>query len=219
MKGARLLDGRWPEWMDHYVRVGAREGRVTLDGIGDPPSYARASRKVLFVLKEPNNREDDDARWELQTGPHGMWHAVARWAATILATEPLTYDVANRFEMKQQALRQVAAINLKKVSGGSQSDMNDINLVTYRDREVLRAQIKEIAPEVVVACGTFAQLVWLLGLRVSQTAPLSSPAVGPEDRYTVLPFRHPARSQRKHYADLARLAGMLPRVKGPVPHT
>jgi len=217
MSTRRTLDGRWPGWIRHYTQLGAEEELVTLDGVGDPEKFARAPRRVLFVLKEPNNVRNTDMRWELRNGPHKMWHAVARWAATLLAGEPLSYEAADRPAAKQGALRQVAAINLKKVSGGSESDMRDISLVAYRDREVLRVQIAEIAPQVIVACGTFSQLVWLLDLRVSQDAPLMSPAWGPSDRYAVLPFRHPARSQREHYVEFTRLAAMLPRIKGATP--
>jgi len=208
MTAERQLDGRWPEWMVHYSQLGYTSDLVALDGIGDQPLFQRAGRRILFVLKEPNQQKNTDMRWELRKGPSGPpWHAVARWAACLLAKDVLSYDDAEA--TKRTALRQVAAINIKKISGGAKSDMADISAVAYRDRKVLREQIQEISPQIIVACGTFAQLVWLLKLDLPAASVDLSAVWSASRDFCVVPFRHPTRSGRSDYYRLAHLGPSL----------
>jgi len=59
-------------------------------------------------------------------------------------------------------LSKIAVVNLKKASGGSWSDMAVVNAYAFHDRELLRRQIKDISPNLIVACGTMDQIIWLL---------------------------------------------------------
>jgi hypothetical protein len=89
------------------------------------------------------------------------------------------------------ALRRIASINLKKASGQGWSDMSEVGAHARHDRELLIEQIDTIKPDVMVACGTFEILAWVLDLRF---APGKSGPV------------HPARADnRAVYDELKRL--------------
>ncbi len=90
-----------------------------------------------------------------------MWHTVARWSAGILNDFP-KYEEIDKYDTYKEWLSKIATVNLKKASGGSTADMAVINAYCYRDRELLLEQIIEIAPNIVVACGTIDVLIWLL---------------------------------------------------------
>lgn len=103
---------------------------------------------------------------------------------------------------------------MKKASGGPQADPQEVNLYAYRDRQLLRQQVDLIAPEIVVACGTFDTIVWLLELDIN---PLDLKnkvyTVGPKN-WIVINWRHPTRANmRETYQELSNLWRIL-RSKG-----
>lgn len=208
-----FLDRVWPEWEAHYSRIGVDPARICRDGIVDAERYSRAPRKILFILKEVNDWKGGDLRPWLRQGPrYQIWHTVARWAAGILRNFPRFNEVDNYASM-QEGLRQVAALNLKKSSGGSQSDMSVINAYAFQDRTLLLKQIQAIGAEMLVACGTFDSLVWLLELKVDPDCPAEKPVFDSVRKAWVVPFRHPGRvDNAKTYAELKQLLAHVPEV-------
>ena len=184
----------WEKWEGYYQKIGVDPNRICRDGaLAD---YARAPKKVLFVLKEVNSPDQRgwDLRRFLQSGPkYQMWHAVSRWAAGILLDFP-PFEEIDTLERMREALAQVAVINLKKTPGGATSNMSVINAYASRDRELLSEQISGIGPEFVVACGTFDILVWLLNLTVCPDHPNDCPLLDETRNAWVIPWCHPGRS-------------------------
>jgi len=159
---------------------------------------------VLFVLKEPRGTQWKDVREQLAKPPRDMWHALARWAYGILKGLPEGFPPYGSIgpAERQWALQRIAVINLKKEGGGRNADDSVLHAVAHRDRDILRAQVTAVAPEIVIACGTFNQLVWLLDLE-------SDPA-GPHAVPRVVSFRHPAQSHGpKDYRRLETLVSPL----------
>jgi len=62
------------------------------------------------------------------------------------------------------ALRQTAVMNLKKITGRSWSDLDEINETAHRDKEFILREVDIIDPQVIVACGMWGHLVWLFDL-------------------------------------------------------
>lgn len=152
------MDDLWARWRAFYEEHGIRASQICVDGIVDPARFAAAPKRILFVLREVNDWPGGDLRPFLAAGPrYQTWHNVARWAAGLLDGWP-PYDVVDRFDRMHDALRQIAAINLKKTTGGSVADLSVVNAFAAHDRELLVEQIERIGPQIIVACGTFATL-------------------------------------------------------------
>ena len=206
-----VMEDIWARWTLHYKRIGIDPARICRDGILSPEAYRQASVKVLFIMKEVNDWKGGDLRDLLADGPkYQMWHTVARWAAGVLRSFP-DYEEIDNFSSMKAALRQVATLNLKKTSGGSWADSSVINAYARLDRDLLLDQIEAIAPQIVVACGTFDSLVWLLELAPDPDSPKSRPVRNEKRRMWVVPFRHPARVKNSEaYCELKRLFAKLP---------
>lgn len=183
-----MIEDSWVRWKEMYRSKGV--GQFVLDGAG--PEYRGATRRVLFVLKEPHGTQWKDVREQLGKPPRGMWYALARWAYGILMEFP-EHSTIDKKEC-EWALRHVAVINLKKEGGGSKADDSVLHAIAHRDRDILREQVAELAPHIVIACGTFDQLVWLLDLAIDPVRPHGAIAWDPARTLGVAPFRHPALS-------------------------
>lgn len=193
---------KWQEWRRIYAERCGESVIVVPDGAG--ADYSDASPRILFVLKDPNAKGQDvsdvrtwDARRQLDKGPEGItWKAVARWAValgTLWSTGSLPpRKEANDPELMRKALRASAAINLKKVAGGSSIAPEVLHAHAHQFRDVLREQIALLNPEIIVACGTGDQLRWLLDLASPPDSAKYHIAWTPSDVPVVM-FQHPAR--------------------------
>ncbi len=195
------FESLWNKWREHHRAIfnGSRQPAFWKDGIVDENAFQGSKKKILFVLKEVNDDKNDslDLRDFLSDGPHyQLWHTIARLAAGILKDFP-DYEEIDSLEEMKQALLKIAAINLKKVPGGASADYSAINAFAFRDRELLIEQIKMIAPDIIVACGVFEQLIWLLELPVNPNAPADAPVLDEKREIRVIPFRHPGRVNNK----------------------
>jgi hypothetical protein len=197
----------WQRWSDYYREKSLDPNRICRDGIANPDRFAAASQRVLFVMREANDWPGGDIRTLLQDGPRfQVWHTVGRWAAGLLQGFP-SYDLIDRYETIRDSLQQVASVNLKKQTGGSSSDLAVINAYAWQDRDLLKDQITQIGPTIIVACGTFNELVWLLDLPVTADSPRSALTLEPQG-WRVIPWIHPSRcDNRKSYQQLAAIHG------------
>jgi len=200
----------WEQWREHCREIGAISP-IHRDGVISRSEYDMARRKILFVLREPNDmevKEGDICKW-LRNGPKlSTWHQLSRWAAGLLFDFP-DYSEANT--RRCEALKQVAIMNLKKTAGGNTADLADVSAFASRSRTMLTDQISDIQPDIIVACGTFDILVWLLNLNIQLLEVGTQPV-----KYTsgkveswVVPMGHPA-SRKRHsitYSVLRERAG------------
>ncbi len=207
----------WEEWQNLYRKLGVvrpiwRDGEL---GAG----FSMAKPRILFVLKEPNapppkEPNAPDLGGSLAdffiNGPNGQaWYNVSRWAAGLLRGLPDFRDVCDPQVMKE-SLHHVAAVNLKKIGGGGASWMPAVNAYAFAGRELLLRQIDDISPEVIVACGTFDILVWLLEPNLRLDKP-DDPIYVVRRHAWVIPFRHPARAgKEKSYAELIEVVKSKP---------
>ncbi len=134
-----------------------------------------------------------------------MWHTISRWSAGIQKVFP-PFDKIDNWDSKKEAIQKIAAINLKKTSGGANSDSSVINAYCKQDSQLLNRQIDLIKPDVIVTCGTFDSVLWLRGLRVNPDAPKDSIVIDKKSGALVVPWRHPGRvNNRKTYEELKQL--------------
>ena len=195
----------WESWKDHYRKLGFDADQMCKDGILDENAYYRSTRKVLFVLKETNNAPRLNLGNYLKDGPKTqMWHAIARWAVGILERFPEFNDITP--DQMRIALSQVAVINLKKMTGGAAADISIVGAFALRSRELLRRQVRDVGAQIIIGCGTFEILAWLLELDIDPLKPFEKAVYSNQYGAWVAPFRHPNRANnRESYDSLKRL--------------
>jgi len=164
------------------------------DGIIDESSFRKCSRKTLFILREVDGWEGGDLRKMLKDGPkYQMWHTISRWSAGIINDFP-DYDSINNIHVMRESIQKIAAINLKKTSGGSFHNSSIVNAYCHMDRKLLREQINLIRPNYIICCGTFEQVTWLLDLELDVDNPTQGSSMHSGTDSFVISWRHPSRA-------------------------
>jgi hypothetical protein len=203
----------WNDWQEHYRALGIDHGRICKDGILCADAYKMANTKVLFVMKEVNRWPGGNLPDSLSDGPHGqMWYTISRWAAGLFKGFP-QFEKIDDYATMKESLRKVAAVNLKKPSGDASANMSVVSAYAHQDKPLLLEQFRNISPNVVVACGTFDILVWLLELKVDADNPSGRPVYDATREAWVIPFRHPARpreNNREMYGQLESVVKQEP---------
>jgi hypothetical protein len=194
----------WDKWIKHYEKIEIKAGRICRDGIINPDKFLKAKRKILFIMKDINNRGVKDRshgvrnlpEW-LRGGPkHQLWYTIARWSVGIFNDFPAYKQIDSK--MIKEAFEKIAAINLKKACGGARVDSKVINAYTHQDRELLLEQIESINPDFIISCGVTESLIWLLDLKVKNPEkPADEPIEDASRKLWVIPFRHPAMGSGK----------------------
>lgn len=152
------------ERFEFYRSKGINTEEFSRDGIIDESLFNKADRRILFILRETNKFPGGDLREFLsQTVQWQIWRNVGRWACGISNEFP-DYSECDTHQNVCEAIRQTAIMNLKKITGGSWSDLDEINETAHRDRKFILREVEIIDPEVIVACGTWGHLVWLFNL-------------------------------------------------------
>lgn len=126
-----------------------------------------------------------------------MWHIFAVWVAGIFDSFPPYAEICHDTVRKNAALRRVAVMNLKKLSGGATTDGATLNRYAFHDRSLLRMQIAALNPTIILSCGTFEEVLWLLESQVpddaNDDANIEQSAIRLTNGVTLLRSRHPAR--------------------------
>lgn len=195
----------WKRWTKHYKLLKIDPSRISKDGVIYPSRFNKNFR-LLFILKETNGFPGGSLSELLYNGPkYQMWHTTARWAAGILYDFPNYQQIDNRKTLTK-ALHEISVINLKKTTGVSSADMHKINAYAHQDKDLLLEQIKTIAPHIILACGTFESLIWLLDIPVSGDNPYEKPVKSKIIESLVIPWRHPNRvDNKKTYEELREI--------------
>ncbi len=134
------------------------------DGVVDETAYRSSNLKLLFLLKEVNDL--GGGGWDLRAilydylsfGRIPTWLNICRWIKGIRAiptdleweTELKDINVKDREEL----LRSIAVMNLKKTPGGHTTVVDNFNDAVERDRKFIKRQIKIYAPNLIICCGS-----------------------------------------------------------------
>lgn len=128
------------------------------DGVVNPQEYFSAKYKILFLLKEVNGGKDWDLRdYLMEGGRKQTWNNGSRWVEGILNLDKeIPWQDINEVdeEYRRKWLNKIAAVNVKKVSGGHTSDMKEIYRFARENAERLCRQINMYEPDIVICGGT-----------------------------------------------------------------
>lgn len=138
------------------------EKDIVPDGVIDEVSFLNAEKKIVFVLKEINGGEYGNGVTDLRNfvfknacGRTSTWNNVYRWVRTILESNSICWkDVENvdREQDREEILKKIAAMNVKKTAGKSSSKGSELKKATKANKEVLRKQIELYDADYIV-CG------------------------------------------------------------------
>ena len=147
-----------------------RKGFVA-DGVADENAYLQSGKKILFLMKEVN--DPDYGGWDLRDhmrkgGKGTTWSNIARWTRGIrtLPRRISWDDDMGKMpkEKRIDAVRDIAAMNLKKTPGGATTVKADLHEVANKDKDFIRRQFDIYDADIVICCGQdVAALVHLCG--------------------------------------------------------
>jgi hypothetical protein len=187
------------------------------DGIVEPKSYFAASKKVLFLLKEPNDRGGgywDMRPWVREGAKARTWNNIARWTQVILSYPvPVKWNALDTIgeHDRRKILRNIAFMNVKKAPGGGVAVRKAILAASERNAALIREQISLTAPDIIIVCGDPLEKAyeniygrdncpWIMG-------PHGCRLIKGEQSPDVISFYHPARGNKKERCE--QLADLL----------
>lgn len=137
------------------------------DGIIDIERWGRSKKKILILLKEAYGEEKS---WSLVKtirdvwkGPkYKIWWTISYWLYAIQKSHsnevPLFPQSEAEYHECVEFLLSSAVVNIKKSSGKSHSNYDDLRKYAEKDRVYLREQIKLINPDIII-CGYTKELL------------------------------------------------------------
>jgi hypothetical protein len=141
---------------DHFVE----------DGVISEEHWARAEKRILFILKETNDYRGNIAnliRVAATSRPQSkLWdrptfHNLGRWAYGLLNASDGEASYKEAHTARKRALLPCAFINVKKTSGG-RAATNAVELNAQMYSVLLRKQIEILAPNIIVFGGTYKMI-------------------------------------------------------------
>jgi hypothetical protein len=130
-------------------------GNFSRDGIVSEESYEKAARRLLFILKEPNDHHDDLREHAINFAKgtdrsYATWRNLAYWSYGLLRGFPGFTQVRND-PSHPAVLHEIAVMNLKKSPGGSAAIPQGIIDFARDDsnRDFIRREVAIIEPQIV----------------------------------------------------------------------
>jgi len=187
-KQLNTLFGKWKK------RYGSNEGFAP-DGIINEDLFEKATIKILFLTKEPNNPKQDlgDFReWWQEEMKYAFTLRVAEWAYGFLHNFP-TYDsMWEHPEKVHEALKNIAFMNIKKSGGTGNSHENTILEYLQRDADLIQKQIEIIAPEIVITGISWKSVRNTLFPDITWQNSGYAIAIGKTNGMKIIDFYHPS---------------------------
>lgn len=186
------LDLLFKEWENSNPNY---KGSFKRDGIIDENNFSKASSKLLFIAKEPNDpkqKSGDYRTWWTEGLKYGFSHRIAEWSYGILNGFP-QYDMIRKDNsLLEQAILDISFMNIKKIGGKGSSEKEEILRYLRADFEYIHKEIKIIEPEVIITSlswnsvrnGLFPEIIWYeSGYSI---------AIGKFNNSKVIDFYHPS---------------------------
>jgi len=152
---------------DESNKVYGYEGiSVVVDGILNPLLYANATCKIMWILREPWF----DFAWTMLQ-EKGVSRKIGN-SPTLHPMVYVTYSVFNNFKKWKEmdyvrdnpemadVLRSIAYINVKKSVGSTSSNQREIYSWFKKGEDIIKYQILEYNPDVVIGCRPFMREIF-----------------------------------------------------------
>lgn len=204
------------QWRERHESAGHR--CFISDGAVDYGVWAvQSTPRVCWLLKEAYSGDGEpfDLAGAYLAGDSHTWRTWKRVACVTRAVHDafageVGYDGESVDRGKQDLLRSVAIVNVKKSDGAKSSSSADLMRYESEDRDLLRKQLEILAPDVVVCGGTgwLMRRIWE-GTR-TPLAPIGAPGdtVYSWGSALVLSMHHPGQRNICASDDYYAAAGM-----------
>jgi hypothetical protein len=141
-------------------------GRVIVDGIvdWDGASYYDSDTRILWIMKEANQSDPNkkewclrDVLWEVSVGKDkGTWWKntyglIAKVSCRLLPDYKENYNDIST-EDEKEILKELAIINVKKISGGSSANSAEVEQFYRNDKDLILSQINALKPGIIINC-------------------------------------------------------------------
>lgn len=189
---------------------------VLADGILNPELYWNSKPRILWLLRETwyRNSWDDLKRPNVyaRMGRSPTWHVMTYVTYSLQNGFPAWRDMYYIREDPDMAecLRTIAYVNVNKRCGDTYSDPNEIDRCFCRAESLLRHQIEEARPQVILGCAPYLERVMLwyhLEPRESETVRYAAR----EDAPLLLQVDHPSQFRRTREAYVDEIVGLAKR--------
>lgn len=141
---------------------------VVFDGITNLEKYSKSPIKILWILKEGNERKHEDRN-------HREFHSCVTWYSGWKSTYKniilTSYGMLNNCSFEklpvldedakvnnQYVMDYIALININKNGGGGTANDSVIKANYAKHKEILLQQIHEINPDIIINCSRVSQL-------------------------------------------------------------
>ena len=134
------------------------------DGIINNTTFTTSKYKILFIMKEVNmggskfekgfSLNDVIAKWIEPKKVKKDWRGT--YNKLILGANAIVTGEAN-YKIKESisSLNHCAVINVNKSGGGARTNLKKLAIQFEQQKEILKAQLEEINPNIIVCSGTY----------------------------------------------------------------
>ncbi len=144
------------------TEVGEYTSKFVRDGIIYEDLFEKASPKILFMMKEPNNpdqKSGDFRKWWKDELKGSFDIRLAEWSYGLLNNFP-PYDSIwmSGHQAALNSIHKIAFMNIKKSGGKSVSNEAEMNQHARQNKNYIHHQISIIDPEIIVLGWTWESL-------------------------------------------------------------
>jgi hypothetical protein len=146
------------------IRNASDPPNIISDGIVDYDRFEKAAHRILWVLKEPNDKNRTE--WDLRKFLKDVT-IYPKWRRTYKKIIQTSYGILNdvrdyskipaEYSIKD-ILHEIAQINIKKVGGPPTSYWKNIRDTYQKDKSLILEQIDIIDPEILINCSRVYEL-------------------------------------------------------------
>ncbi len=138
-------------------------GGFVRDGIINIESWKKQKVRICFILNEAGGREDmehypDDfdlaAEWNERGSFSKFMFKIAVWTKAIQDAflPPVTYKKSDVSKIRDDLIRSIAVVNIKKSDGQRRSDFERLFNFAVEDAEELKRELEIVNPNIIVCC-------------------------------------------------------------------
>jgi hypothetical protein len=152
--------------MDAWEEVFPKGWHFNRDGVISKESWDDSSTKVLFVLKETNEANQNlvtAINRAIEVKKSGWWRGkvlrrVGRWGYGLQNYNGVVPSLKDAKLHEKSAVKSIAYINIRKTSGRARTNKKTFDAHASEFAPFVRRQIELIQPDIVVLCGTYNQV-------------------------------------------------------------
>lgn len=175
MSRHEALEALFTRWREHWAANQVTDKFVP-DGIGDEAAWNACPRKLLWVLREPNDTSPRSKEWDLRTflrtpaweltdqqRPGNYWQNIARCSYGVIY-QPCSFDLAEANFRTSGILRLISIMNIKKAPGRDRVVWPELKRYAERDAVFIREEVEIIDPQIIICAGTLGLFCDALGI-------------------------------------------------------